>query len=84
MLRTLALCLTVLVSPPLLANTACPEHFAAGKAPVITNPKMQARMQEVCFQVFAVLHSGNQPRSTLFGRAPSCSNERGRLLRWLT
>ena len=55
---SLFLSLGVLISAPALAGTACPEHFAAGQAPVITNPKLQSRTQEVCFEAFAVLHSG--------------------------
>ena len=58
MLRTLAFSLTVLVSTSVLASTACPQHFAAGQRPVVTNPKMQPRTQEICFRAFAVLHSG--------------------------
>jgi endonuclease G len=58
MLRTLAFSLTVLVGSSVLANTACPQHFAAGQRPVVTNPKLQARTQEICFRAFAVLHSG--------------------------
>lgn len=38
--------------------TQCPEEFAAGAAPTITNVKLQSRTQEVCFQNYAVLHSG--------------------------
>ncbi len=29
-----------------------------GQPPTITNPKLQPRNQEVCFETFAVLHSG--------------------------
>ena len=46
------------VSTSLWAATECREHFAAGVAPTITNVKLQSRTQEVCFQSFAVLHSG--------------------------
>jgi len=58
MLRTLAFSLTVLASTCVLADTACPQHFAAGQRPVVTNPKLQPRTQEICFKAFAVLHSG--------------------------
>ena len=47
-----------LVSSAALAETGCPQHFAAGQQPVITNPKLQPRTQEICFTAFAVLHSG--------------------------
>ena len=40
------------------AASQCPEHFASGVAPTVTNPKLQARTQEICFEAFAVLHSG--------------------------
>ena len=43
---------------PAWAATECPEHFAGGVAPTVTNPKLQTRTQEVCFEAFAVLHSG--------------------------
>jgi endonuclease G len=58
MFRTLAFSLTVFVSTSVLANTACPQHFAVGQRPVVTNPKLQPRTQEICFKAFAVLHSG--------------------------
>ncbi|MCX7258388.1 MAG: DNA/RNA non-specific endonuclease [Polaromonas sp.] len=48
----------LLASTAVLAGTACPEHFVAGKAPVVTNSKMQASTRELCFEAFAVLHSG--------------------------
>ena len=41
-----------------LASTACPQHFTDGQAPSISNPKLKPRSQEVCFEAFAVLHSG--------------------------
>ena len=43
---------------PTWATTKCPEHFVQGIAPTVTNPKLKARTQEVCFEAFAVLHSG--------------------------
>lgn len=58
MLRTLAFSLTVLAGTSVLAGTACPQHYAAGQRPVVTNPKLQPRTQELCFKAFAVLHSG--------------------------
>ncbi len=48
----------VCAAPALAAATNCPEHFVAGQAPVITQPKIKPRTQEVCFIAFAVLHSG--------------------------
>lgn len=58
MIRSLVFSLTVLVSASSLAGTGCPQFFAAGRAPVVTNPKLQPRTQEVCFRAYAVLHSG--------------------------
>ena len=62
MLRTLAFFLAALAgaafSAPVLAQTGCPQHFAAGQRPAITNPKLQPRTREICFKAFAVLHSG--------------------------
>ena len=58
MLRSLAFSLLLLAGSCALAGTACPQHFAAGTAPVVTNPKLQPRTQEICFRAYAVLHSG--------------------------
>lgn len=58
-LRAIAsVCLVTCVSASALAGTDCPQHFAAGEPPAITNPKLQPRTEEVCFEAFAVLHSG--------------------------
>ena len=54
----LPLLFLALTTPALAAATNCPQHFVAGQAPVITQPKIKARTQEVCFIAFAVLHSG--------------------------
>jgi endonuclease G len=40
------------------ARTVCPQHFSYGQAPSINEPKLKPRSQEVCFEAFAVLHSG--------------------------
>ncbi|MBH2044159.1 DNA/RNA non-specific endonuclease [Polaromonas sp.] len=58
MLRSLVFSLAVLGSASVLASTACPQYFAAGQPPVITNPKLKPRTQELCFRAYAVLHSG--------------------------
>jgi len=55
---TLTLSLATCLAMPAWAATQYPSHFAGGVAPTITNPKLKARTQEVCFQAFAVLHSG--------------------------
>jgi len=40
------------------AQEACPTLFAKGLAPVLTNAKLAARTVPLCFEAFAVLHSG--------------------------
>ncbi len=37
--------------------TQCPEHFAAGRAPDLLNPRLAAGTRALCFDDFAVLHS---------------------------
>lgn len=54
----LALSLAAALAMPAWSATQCPEYFVAGQPPTVTNPKLQARTQEVCFEAFAVLHSG--------------------------
>ena len=39
-------------------NTACLHHFAEQKAPIITKPALQIKTLGLCFEAFAVLHSG--------------------------
>jgi endonuclease G len=55
---TFTLSLAAFLAMPAWATTQCPEHFAGGVAPTVTNPKLKARAREVCFEAFAVLHSG--------------------------
>lgn len=40
------------------AAPACPALFAEGRAPVVTRPKLAERTVPLCFDAFAVLHSG--------------------------
>lgn len=60
----LVLVLALLMSLPGLrpafaeAATACPALFAQGRAPLLTNPKLRERTTALCFDAFAVLHSG--------------------------
>jgi endonuclease G len=59
MFRVIAcLSLAACVCAPAWSKTACPEHFSAGQPSTITNPKLQPYTQEICFEAFAVLHSG--------------------------
>ena len=39
-------------------NIACSHHFAEQKAPIITKPALQTKTLGLCFEAFAVLHSG--------------------------
>jgi endonuclease G len=56
-LRYLLLCTLVALTGTAYA-TSCPEQFLGGAAPTITNPSMQPRSKEICFEAFAILHSG--------------------------
>jgi len=40
------------------APTFCPEHFTGGQAPDLTNQKLAARTQDICYSGFALKHSG--------------------------
>lgn len=53
-----ALVLATFGSASALADESCPSLFATGQAPAITNVKLAARTISLCFEAFAVLHSG--------------------------
>ncbi len=55
---TLAVATVTAAGPALAAGTDCPQHFADGQPPQVINPKFKPRTQELCFETFAVLHSG--------------------------
>jgi endonuclease G len=38
--------------------TRCPEHFAGGQPPQFINPKLAAKAVPLCFEGYAVMHSG--------------------------
>lgn len=38
--------------------TECFQHYAQGKTPVIINPKVTVKTTELCYEAFAVMHSG--------------------------
>jgi endonuclease G len=38
--------------------TDCPQHYVQGQPPVIVNPKAATKTTEVCYEAFAVMHSG--------------------------
>ncbi|WP_409568435.1 DNA/RNA non-specific endonuclease [Methylobacterium sp. J-072] len=48
----------VVLTAPSRAQETCPALFAGGLAPVLTNAKLAARTVPLCFEAFAVLHSG--------------------------
>jgi endonuclease G, mitochondrial len=52
------LAVAALAAAPARADEACSALFAEGRAPVLTNPKLAARTVPLCFEAFAVLHSG--------------------------
>ncbi|WP_395452891.1 DNA/RNA non-specific endonuclease [Azospirillum melinis] len=57
----LAVAILVLSLAPitaLAAETACPEHFAAGQAPDLVNTKLAAKTRELCNNGYGLLHSG--------------------------
>ena len=58
--HTLPLVAALAIAAPVLAAgpTACPQHFAAGQPPKIVNAKLRPQTRELCFEAFAVLHSG--------------------------
>ncbi|MGF7206732.1 endonuclease G [Skermanella aerolata] len=59
--HTAAAAIAVLVLLPQGASAAatrCPQHFPGGMAPDLANPRLGARVQELCYVGFAVLHSG--------------------------
>lgn len=58
MSRFLVILLVAACVAPAWAATACPQHFALGVAPLLTNPSLQSRTRELCFEAHAVLHSG--------------------------
>jgi endonuclease G len=47
-----------LASSTLAATTGCPQQFADGTAPDLTNQKLAAKTREVCYSEYALLHSG--------------------------
>ena len=47
-----------LAGPAVAGAVECPQHFAAGREPRVARPGLLASTQMLCFQGFAVLHSG--------------------------
>ncbi|MGU3541137.1 DNA/RNA non-specific endonuclease [Methylobacterium sp. A54F] len=60
-MRAVLFGLAVALAPPApaqAATDACPALFAEGRAPALTNQKLAADTVPLCFEAFAVLHSG--------------------------
>lgn len=57
-MRLLILLLLAALSRPAWAAGPCPEHFAAGQPPALANPRLAAEARTLCYEGFAVLHSG--------------------------
>ncbi len=53
-------CLASLLSPSIVLgqNDACLKHFADGKSPTFTRTALKANTFGLCFEAFAVMHSG--------------------------
>ncbi len=59
MKKLLAACLLLLISTITVAQTtACLEHFVDKTAPELTRPALQTKTMGLCFEAFAVMHSG--------------------------
>lgn len=54
----IAATLAAATGPAWAMGSDCPQHYAGGQPPQIVNPKFKPRTQELCFEAFAVLHSG--------------------------
>jgi DNA/RNA endonuclease G, NUC1 len=50
--------IAAIAAPASAAPTGCPEKFAGGEAPDIVNERLLSRAAELCYDEFAVLHSG--------------------------
>jgi endonuclease G len=54
----LGLLLVFLSTFALAAQTTCPQHYWGGQAPDIVNEKLAPKTQEVCYRLYALIHSG--------------------------
>ena len=58
-LLVLSLCFTALTPPPVTAQSqTCLNHFVDGKAPVFIRASLQTHTVALCYEAFAVMHSG--------------------------
>ena len=51
-------CFLSAVVPASAEEQDCSALFYGGQAPVLTNPKLSAKTQQLCFSEFTILHSG--------------------------
>ncbi len=56
--RILLFSLLLVASVALAEQSSCPEHFAGGQAPSITNQKLVPQTCDVCYSGYAFKHSG--------------------------
>lgn len=56
--RKVVLLALLWAAPAAAEDPPCPGLFAEGRAPVLTNPKLAAHTRPLCFEAYAVLHSG--------------------------
>lgn len=57
-MRLLFLLALLALASPARAETLCPEHFADGEPPALANARLGVGARALCFEAFAVLHSG--------------------------
>lgn len=46
------------ISSSFSASTTCPQHYLSGQAPDLLNERLSQKTQEVCYQEYALIHSG--------------------------
>jgi endonuclease G len=63
--RFTALALALLAHGASFASPSCPQHYADGRSPEIRNEKLARATQELCYQSFGLMHSG-QTRTPLW------------------
>src|SRR3712207_825845 len=44
--------------PPGGAAAACSDHLLEGREPVLSNAKLRPKTRQICYEEFALLHSG--------------------------
>lgn len=64
-MRLLFLLAILALANPARAETLCPEHFSDGEPPELVNFRLGVGARALCFEAFAVLHSG-ETRTPLY------------------